>query len=130
MAFKAKFSVAGKEYNLLSCSYHLYQETDPTGRPSSVTRGGSVTVTVESTDDTSLFAWMCDSFAHKDGNLKFFKRDSESAILKQLDFEDAYCVSFDESFSHETSIPMVITLTLSAKKIAIGGDNHTNEWPI
>ncbi|MCX6270842.1 MAG: type VI secretion system tube protein TssD, partial [Bacteroidetes bacterium] len=58
MSFKAKFSVDGKEFNVLSASYHLYQETDATGRPSSITRGGSITVTIESTDDTSMFAWI------------------------------------------------------------------------
>jgi len=34
MSFKAKLKVAGKEYNVLSVSYALFQETDATGRPS------------------------------------------------------------------------------------------------
>ena len=128
MAFKAKFSVDGKDFNVLSCSYHLFQETDVTGRPSSVTRGGKVTVTLESTDDTSLFTWMTDSWDRKSGNVKFFKRDSESAIMKQVDFEEAYLVSFEETFSHNTEMPMVLTITLSAKKMTIGSASHENEW--
>ncbi|WP_315040244.1 type VI secretion system tube protein TssD, partial [Capnocytophaga sputigena] len=36
MAFKAKLKVAGKEFNILKVSYALFQETDATGRPSSV----------------------------------------------------------------------------------------------
>ena len=50
MSFKAKLKVAGKEYNVLSVSYGLFQETDPTGRPSTVTRGGKIDITVERTD--------------------------------------------------------------------------------
>ena len=38
MSFKAKLKVAGKELPVLACDYSLMQETDPTGRPSSVTR--------------------------------------------------------------------------------------------
>jgi hypothetical protein len=128
MAFKAKFVVDGKEYILLSASYHFYQETDVTGRPSSVTRGGQITVSVESSDDVDLAKWMMDSWGLKSGSLKFFKRDSESAIMKQVDFEDAYLVSYDETYAHETSMPMVVTVTLSAKKIKVGDATHENEW--
>jgi len=71
---------------------------------------------------------MCESWDRKNGNVKFFKRDSETAIMKQLDFEEAYLVSFDESFSHSTDTPMVLTISLSAKKITIGSASHQNEW--
>lgn len=55
MSFKAKLEVAGKKYNVLSVGYGLAQETDPTGRPSSQTRGGKIEIVVESTGDTDLF---------------------------------------------------------------------------
>jgi hypothetical protein len=128
MAFKAKFNVDGEEYNILSCSYHFYQETDVTGRPSSVARGGQVNVTVETTDSNKLLEWMTDSWKLLSGNIKFFKRDSETAIMKQVDFTDAYLVSYDETFSHESSNPMVTTFTLSAKEIKVGSAEHKNEW--
>ena len=128
MAFKAKFVVDGKEYIILSSSYHFYQETDVTGRPSSVARGGQITVSVESSDDNNLAKWMVDSWGLKTGSLKFFKRDSEQAIMKQVDFSDAYLVSYDETYSHESSMPMVVTVTLSAKKIKVGDASHENEW--
>ena len=127
MAFKSKFSVGGKDFNVLSCSYHLYQETDVTGRPSSVTRGGKITVTLESTDDTSLFSWMTNSYDRKSGSVKFFKRDSDAAIMKQVDFTEAYLVGFEETFTHNTEMPMVVTITLSAKKMTIGSASQENE---
>jgi hypothetical protein len=128
MAFKAKFNVDGEDYNIFSCSYHFYQETDITGRPSSIARGGQITITVESNDSTKLLEWMVDSYKLLSGNLKFFKRDSESAIMKQVDFTDGYLVSYDETFSHDSTNPMVTTLTISAKEIKVGSAEHKNEW--
>jgi len=128
MAFKATFTLDGKEFRVLSASYHLYQETDVTGRPSSVTRGGKMTVTLESTDDTSLYSWMVNSYDRKKGSLKFFKRDNESAIMKQVDFDESYLVGYEETFTHNTEMPMVVTVTLSAKKMTIGSATHENDW--
>jgi hypothetical protein len=131
MAFKAKFSFDGGQsdgYNIISCSYHFYQDTDVTGRPSSVARGGQITVTVESSDDNKLLEWMIDSYKLHGGSLKFFKRDSESAIMKQVDYTDAYLVGYDETFTHESSMPMLLTVTLSAKTIKVGSAEHKNEW--
>jgi hypothetical protein len=45
MSFKAKLKIAGKELDVLACSYKFHQETDSTGRPSSVTRGGQINLT-------------------------------------------------------------------------------------
>ena len=67
MSFKARLSVAGKNYNVLDCSYALHQVIDASGRPSSVTRGGKINVTVESTNETDLFEWMVNHFERKDG---------------------------------------------------------------
>ncbi len=52
MSFKATLSVGGKKVNILNVNYDLAQEVDATGRPSSVTRGGRIYFTVESTGDS------------------------------------------------------------------------------
>lgn len=54
MSFKSKLKVGGKELNILKVSYNLYQEIDASGRPSSVTRGGTIDLTVESTGDSTF----------------------------------------------------------------------------
>ena len=41
MSFKAKFKAGAIELNVLAVSYSLSQDTDATGRPSSITRGGT-----------------------------------------------------------------------------------------
>jgi Hemolysin coregulated protein Hcp (TssD) len=127
MSFKAKFKVAGKELNVLDAHYSLQQEVDPTGRPSSITRGGRITVTVESNNETDLFEWMCNNFERKDGSIVFIKRDSD-ATLKELKFKEGYLIAFEESFHSSNTNPMTTTFSISAKEIEMGSGSHKNEW--
>ncbi len=127
MSFKAKLKVAGKEYNVLDCSYQMHQEVDATGRPSSITRGGRVNLTVESTQETDLFEWMCNNFERKDGSVVFYKRDSD-ATMKELKFKEGYLIKFDEQYNSGNVNPMVVGFTISAKEIAMGNGSHTNDW--
>ena len=127
MSFHAKFKVAGKEYRVLDASYELHQVTDQTGRVSSVTRGGKITISVESTQETDLFEWMTNSYENKEGSLVFLKRDSD-ATMKELKFKEAYMIEFKESFSASNDMPMRMDFILSAKEIEMGNGKFTNDW--
>ncbi len=127
MSFKAKLKVSGKEYNVLNCSYGLSQETDATGRPSSVTRGGMITIEVESTSDTGLSDWMFNNFEMRSGSVVFLKRDNE-ATSKELNFTDAYAVKYVENFNASGQNPMTEKITISAREISVGNGEHVNEW--
>jgi len=129
MSFKATFKVDGEEYRVLNCRYSLHQEVDKTGRPSSTTRSGTVDLTIESTDDTSLFEWMCDSYMRKDGTIVFNKRDEDSK-MKELEITEAYMVSYEEAFDDSGSGAMTESFSLSARGIKMGNGEHENEWPI
>lgn len=127
MSFKTKLKLAGKEYNVLNVRYGLTQETDPTGRPSSIARGGKIILTVESTGGTELFELMTNNFERKDGSVVYFKRDND-ATLKELKFEEAYIVQYRENFDSTGENPLTETITLSARKISMGTGEHLNEW--
>lgn len=127
MSFKAKLKVAGKELNVLGCSYALKQETDATGRPSSITRGGKITVSIESSGETTFFEWMCNNFERKDGSIVFVKRDND-ATHKELMFKEAYLVDYKEIFESQDETPITEIFTLSAKEISVGSGSHVNEW--
>lgn len=127
MAFKAKLNVGGNEYNVLNCSYELRQETDATGRPSSVTRGGTIELTTESTSDTVFSDWMFNNFERKDGSIVFLKRDTD-ATSKELKFTEGYMVKYRENFDSTGENPMSESFTISAKTIGIGNGEHVNEW--
>jgi len=128
MSFKARVKVAGKEYNALNVSYGLFQETDATGRPSTVTRGGKIDIVVEGTGATDLFEWMTNSFERKDGSVVFLKRDSD-ATLKELKFTEGYLVKHKENFDSTGENPLTETFTISARKIEMGTGAYENEWP-
>jgi hypothetical protein len=128
MSFKARVKVAGKEYNALNVSYGLFQETDATGRPSTVTRGGKIDIVVEGTGSTDLFEWMTNSFESKDGSIVFLKRDSD-ATLKELKFTEGYLVKHKENFDSTGQNPLTETFTISARKIEMGTGAYENEWP-
>lgn len=127
MSFKVTMKVAGKEVNVLNCSYALKQETDATGRPSSITRGGKITLTIESTGDTTFFEWMCNNFERKDGSIVYIKRDNK-ATLKELNFKEAYMVDYRETFDSTGDNPVSETFTISAQEISMGTGSYRNEW--
>lgn len=127
MSFKSKLKVGGKELNILNASYDLHQEIDATGRPSSVTRGGTINLTVESTGDSFFFEWMTNNFERKDGSIQYVKRDTD-AKLKELIFKEGYLVKYNEKFDAQDGNPLVETFTISAKEISMGGGEHINEW--
>ncbi len=129
MSFKSKISIDGTDYNVLHCSFSMMQEVDTTGRPSSVSRGGMINVVIESTDDTSLFEWMCDSYMRKDGTITFNKRD-EDAKMKELNFTEAYMTSYEESFDFSGVGAMTTSFALSAREISMGNGVHINDWTI
>lgn len=127
MSFKSKLKVGGKELNILHASYDLHQEVDATGRPSSVTRGGTINLTVEATGDSFFFEWMTNNFERKDGSIQYVKRDTD-AKLKEMNFKEGYLVKYKETFDAVGNNPLVETFTISAKEIAIGSGEHINEW--
>ncbi|WP_426478070.1 type VI secretion system tube protein TssD [Chryseobacterium sp. CBSDS_008] len=127
MSFKAKLKVAGKEYNILKVSYGLFQETDATGRPSTVTRGGKIDIVIEGTGATDLFEWMTNSFERKDGSIVFAKRDSD-ATLKELKFTEGYLVKHKEDFDSTGDNPLTEAFTISSRKIELGTGAYENEW--
>lgn len=113
--------------NVLSCEYALNQDVDKTGRPSSITRGGTLHLVLESTDNTKLFESMVSSFDKQDSTITFFKRDS-NAKLKEINLKEGYVVNFGEGFNHVGSDPFSQKFSISAKEISIGNGKHTNDW--
>jgi hypothetical protein len=127
MSFKSKLIVGGKTLNILNAKYKLFQEIDATGRPSSITRGGTIEVSVESTGDSFFFEWMSDNFDRKDGTIEYSKRDTD-AKLKEVKFTEAYMVTYKEEFDSTGTNPLVETFTISCRELTIGNGKVVNEW--
>jgi hypothetical protein len=129
MSFKATLKIGSKEFDVISCSYALHREVDVKGRPASVVYGGTINISVESTDDTSVIETMVNN-QHKtlDGTITWKKSD-EDAKLKELSFEKGYIVNYAESFSTGGGDAMMSSFTISAQKLKIGSAEHVNDWP-
>lgn len=127
MSFKATLEVDGKTYRVVNCDYSLSQFVDDTGRPSSTVRAGTINMTVESTDDTTLFEWMCDSYMRKDGKITFNKRDLD-AKMKVLEFSEAYMVAYKEVFDSSGPGSMQESFSLSAHTLKMGNGEIESEW--
>lgn len=126
-SFKAVFEVGGQKVNVLNCNFSLKQETDATGRPSSITRGGKVNLTVEATGDSSFFEWVTNNFEKKDCKIIFTKKDDQGT-LKTLEITSAYGIAYTCNFDATGDNPMTETFTLSAQSISLGNGKHENEW--
>lgn len=128
MSFKATLDIDGDLYRVLNCSFSFHQDTDETGRPSSIARGGVVNLVIESTEDTSLFEWMCDSYLRKDAKITFNKRDEDSK-MKELEISEAYMIDYEEAFDNAGTGAMIQSFSLSARNMKMGNGEHDNDWP-
>jgi hypothetical protein len=125
MSFKAKMTVDGTEYNVMSVSYGLSQSVDGSGRPTSEVKAMDINVIIESSEDNSLMEWAVDSYGKKDGSIVFNKIDQDQK-MKQLDFTDGYVTSYAESFGGDT---MMMSVSISARVIKVGNAEIDNGWP-
>lgn len=129
MAFRAELTIAGKQFDILTCTFTMSRDTDPKGRPSSNVYGGRISFEVESTSDTTIIESMVNSqFKPFSGNV-IFKKTDEDAKLKELSFENAYIVHYQEGIDSNGENPMTIKFTISAETIKLGNAEHDNRWP-
>lgn len=115
--------------NLLECSFSFSQQTDHNGKPAARPKGGSIYLLIESKGETFLLDWMVSNTLTKSGTIIFYRRDALSK-LKELTFNDAYCVEYKEHFNASGENPMQIMLTLSARELRLNSTVYQNPWPV
>jgi hypothetical protein len=128
MSFIAKLKLDGEEMNVLHCGFRFSQVTDATGKPTAIPKGGTIDLLVESTGSTDLFDWMISPTQTKNGVITFYRRDTKSK-LKTLEFTDAHCVDYYETFDHVGDNPMRIQLTISSRELKLNDSEFKNNWP-
>ena len=101
-SFRATLELGGKEYDVLYSNYEFSRNTDSKGKPSSSISGGRVSVTVESTEDTTAIEAMLNSqFKAVDGKI-IYKKTEEDAKMKEIEFKNAYIVHYKETLDTTT----------------------------
>ena len=128
MAFKAKLNIDTlSDVRIIDFSYSLSRDIDPTGRPSGLVRGGTISLTVETTSKHEYFDWMITDKA-VDGSIKIEDDLNPGSDLKELKFEKGFIIDYSESFHWQGSDNMMQSFTLSAKKISFEGSELENQW--
>lgn len=137
MAFKGTLQLGqGKDekYNLLRFSYSLNQRINSeNGRPVSIAKGGVLHLTVETSNNTKLLEWMLDPSMTKSGTIQIDDRAIDGKSMRTIEFDDAYCVNYNEVFNAVNSQPMISELVLSARRLNFSAGSTSlmleNEWP-
>lgn len=130
MVLTARLYIDGHESGsegipLLSCNYSFTQDIDQRGLPKSEVKGGVINLIFSSIDDQEIMQWMFSPKADKSGKITFSGAESEK-VFKTLEFKDARCISYHESFVRDTE--MQEEIILSAREVTISGVSHTNNW--
>ncbi len=126
---KILFHIDGKSSEVVDLSYSFNQEVDDIGQPSSEVKGGLITVELRSESEPNRFAWAIHSDVHKTGKIEFVNANGK--ISKTLHFEQAYCISYTESYkafegqeAGQVNVKEGATerLVLACARIAMGGE--------
>jgi len=110
---------------LLTCDYSFLQDIDQRGLPKSQVKGGVIAMSFSSIDDEEIMYWMISSKADKNGKILFSGGDDEK-IFKELEFKDARCVYYRETFTRD--VEMIEEISISAREISLSGTTHLNTW--
>lgn len=129
MSFLAKLEIDGQVYDVLDCTYNFEQSIDKNHKPSSVARGGKITLLIETKGIVNFIKWMTEHVNAKDGKITFYKRNV-IARLFDLSFKKAFCIDYTENFNHQSAEPMQIKMTISTKDMKAEEALFENKWAI
>jgi hypothetical protein len=129
MSFEAELRLEGNAYRLNGLSLDISQEVDDLGRPASASRGGIIKMEMDTLKDEVIIDWVMDPNKQLNGSITFYRTD-ETAKLKEISFENAYCTELREKYLGAAFADRMVTLiTVSAEKISIGSVEMDNQWP-
>ncbi|SHL88883.1 type VI secretion system tube protein TssD [Flavobacterium saccharophilum] len=127
MSFLSKLHIDGEEYNVLEFNISFKQDIDTASKPTGNAKGGIIRIIIEATQNSLFLSWMLSGDLAKDGKIVFYRRDALSK-MKELKFEKAYCINYDEQFTSTTEVPMKITMELVTKELTFGDAKFLNNW--
>lgn len=129
MSFIARLQLQNEdEMNVLRCGFRFNQAIDVTGKAASKPVGGTINLTLASFNHPGIFEWMINTLQTKNGKITFIRYDTMSK-LKTLEFENALCVEYNETFDPAGEHPILLQLTLSAHTIKLEDTVFKNNWP-
>lgn len=120
---KATVCLQGKDIEVISSHIEFNRKTDNKGRPVTNVIGGRITITVESTRETTILEAMVNCpFKAISDNTK------DNSIFRVVEFKYAYIVYYKEIYNVDRKRQMYSTITFSADIIMIGDAYLSNQW--
>lgn len=128
-SFRCILTLAGTEYPVTECAYEFGQATTERGRASAKVRSGLLTLQLDVPHDDELLAWATDPHKKLSGQLAFHETNLP-IVREQLDFEDGFCVSYEEVFTSgdEPRGAYRCRLHISAGKLTLGTAEKDSTW--
>lgn len=96
-SFRCLLVLDGLEYPVVHCTYEFTQAATGRGRAAAKVRSGLLHLQLDVPPGDKLLAWACAPQHKKSGQLLFHQLDSPIPS-ELLQFEDALCVGYDETF--------------------------------
>ncbi len=124
-----QFFFNGKKYIVEEFDLEFSQDVDYKGKPSGLSEGGLITVTISDVPDDNINWWMMDSFKKQDGEFRFFSNDGmirEGALL-QIQFKEAYCVNYQKTLNPQGAGTLT-TLVISPRYLRVGNEEFEKKW--
>ncbi|MEO6281814.1 MAG: type VI secretion system tube protein TssD [Dyadobacter sp.] len=97
---EAHFTLDGKAFLVKKVSYGCNRNADERGSPTDAPKVRLIRMMITPTqndDFALLYDWAFKNDRKLSGQIEF-KYDNDSQVLRKMEFEDAYCVGFRESF--------------------------------
>ncbi len=110
-----------------SLDFSFSQDVDNRGRALSMVRASLINLTLPGVEDAELISWMAGLRTFKDGKI-VFSGVVDTGKKRTIEFYDAVCVYYRESFSDQSDV--VVNIALSARKIKFTGMDYEMDWDL
>jgi hypothetical protein len=128
-SFRSILTLDAQEYPVVHCAYEFSQATSERGRASAKVRSGLLTLNLDVPDSDQLLAWAADPLKKLSGAV-IFQETNRPIAREVLTFEDAFCVSYEESFvsGADADGAYRCLLQISAGNLTLGTVAKDNTW--
>jgi hypothetical protein len=127
----AEFTIEGKTFRVIKCEYGFSQNVDLFGKPVPWVTSDPIKLEIVGTNDETSISWATNNKKKLNGSISIYR--SDQSVLKEIKFEDGYCVKYKEDIQllikSSLDTPYRHCLEISAKVISIGDIKHDNHWP-
>jgi len=118
---------------VLEFNFTFEQPTDKENQPSGIPRGGRLYVKVDAfakkNDNNELFKWMVSNNMKRKGKIIVYMPTQPGNKLKEIQFEDAYCVWYKESWKASSSDSYdTEEIWITWRKLTWDNVTYENEW--